>query len=86
MGYSIGSRDYTTLEETKMSNTTAIGASDAEGANETLAYKHAKAVGWNEAIEAAAKMVDRWKTYVDDIRDLAKDIRALDKSMPAIDD
>lgn len=73
---------------------------------EELAYEHAKSVGWNEAIEACARLVepngprpcDCERCYCGNHGDLeavaawdadaanAKAIRALDRSMQAIDD
>lgn len=52
--------------------------------SEQLAYEHAKAVGWNEAIEAAAKLVEAKGGVWD--RKCAKEIRALDRSMQATND
>lgn len=55
---------------------------------EELAYEHAKAVGWNEAIRAAAALVDNF-TYRGPLsgkKQIAAAIRTLDKSMQAIDD
>lgn len=52
--------------------------------SENLAYEHAKSVGWNEAIEAAAKLVEAKGGTWD--KKCAKEIRALDRSMAAIDD
>jgi hypothetical protein len=56
--------------------------------SEQLAYEHAKAVGWNEAIRAAAKLVENF-TYrgpASGRKQIAAAIRELDKSMQAIDD
>lgn len=62
--------------------------------SEQLAYEHAKAVGWNEAIRAAAQIArkhSRWigsSNYADpiDCQEIANKIEKLDKSMQATDD
>jgi cysteine synthase len=62
--------------------------------NEQLAYEHAKAVGWNEAVKAAARIArehSRWigsSNYANriDCQDIASKIEKLDKSMQATDD
>lgn len=51
---------------------------------EQLAYEHAKSVGWNEAIEAAARLVEAKGGVWD--KKCAKEIRALDRSVQVIDD
>jgi hypothetical protein len=56
--------------------------------SEQLAYEHAKAVGWNEAIRAAADLVETF-TYrgpQSGRKQIASAIRALDKSVQAVDD
>lgn len=67
---------------------------DAKITGEQLAYEHAKSVGWNEAIEAAARVVERWSLptiqtpsmWLVDKAGIAAEIRELDRSMQAIDD
>lgn len=62
--------------------------------SEQLAYEHAKSVGWNEAVQEAAKVVERWSLptiqtpsmWLIDKAGIAAEIRALDRSMQAIDD
>jgi hypothetical protein len=55
--------------------------------SEKLAYEHAKSVGWNEAIEAAAKVVEsKGCGECDFMKIYAREIRALDRSMQATDD
>lgn len=62
--------------------------------SEELAYEHAKAVGWNEAVKAAAAIArnhTRWLgsenlTNSDDCNGIAIAIEKLDKSMKATDD
>lgn len=61
---------------------------------EQLAHEHSKAVGWNEAVRAAAKVArehHRWigsSNYANPIdnHEIASKIEKLDKSMQAIDD
>lgn len=61
---------------------------------EQLAYEHAKSVGWNEAIQEAARVVERWSLptiqapsmWLIDKAGIAAEIRTLDRSMPAVDD
>ena len=59
--------------------------------SEELAYEHAKSVGWNEAIEACARLIESGAGMADlidqeELDQQAKYIRALDRSMQAIDD
>lgn len=54
--------------------------------SEQLAYEHAKSVGWNEAIEACAKIAETHDPTTDLGDHIARAIRALDRSMQAIDD
>lgn len=60
-----------------------------------LAYEHAKAVGWNEAVEECARIAESHSTNLEGdaaafvhrtARKIADNIRALDKSVQAIDD
>jgi hypothetical protein len=61
---------------------------------EQLAYEHAKSVGWNEAIQEAAMVVERWSLptiqapsmWLIDKAGIASEIRALDRSIQAVDD
>jgi len=62
--------------------------------SEQLAYEHAKSVGWNEAIETCARLVERWplpaiqtpSMWLVDKANIASDIRALDRSIEATND
>jgi hypothetical protein len=62
--------------------------------SEQLAYEHAKAVGWNQAVKAAAEVArkfHRWQGSANlansfDCEGIAAEIEKLDKSVSAIDD
>lgn len=85
--YSVSVYD-TKIQRHALSERAVNTQQDSDMTKEELAYEHAKAVGWNEAIRAAAALVDNF-TYRGPLsgkKQIAAAIRTLDKSMQAIDD